>query len=285
MNKSDQKFSLQSYRTPELFETVKELVSIPGAFRKLAGWCMFGGFVMLIIAVVAFFSGWIQGLWAVFFCAYSLFFGVVGGLAVGIADVIRRSSAGMLKLVDLLFGVTEQVAKDFRNLSSGDQKLPPTRELVQMVYADVILPVVENAVGGMLGFLGQPVLWIYRQSLGRAVHAAIKLIPVEATKEEEQKLEEAKDGMKNVAGAIAQREEKILGNLQKARKAVAGIGGTLRAVVMIPCYIVFTLLLLVLIVPFVVLILLSSGTPPAEPETAMRVTVDALRQSRAYASH
>lgn len=130
-----------SYRTPEIAETIGELVSFVGLFRSL-----------VIVPLIVGLTGAAIVCWLLF-TAENMTQAIsvppivgVGTLVLAtvgaIAETIRRCLVNMIRLVDLLLEATGRIAIDMRSVSSGERTLPGAARLTREVYAHVLLPLV-----------------------------------------------------------------------------------------------------------------------------------------------
>lgn len=124
---------------------------------------------MILVVVFLKLMGNLTIIWTSLFEVYAIPAGSLGGLALGIAEFIRRSLRNMTKLVDLLLETTKPIANDSRGLYAGDKKMPPTRDVVNDVYYHVILEAIRGAAFQVFGLLGRPVYCCYHLSLNQFV--------------------------------------------------------------------------------------------------------------------
>lgn len=237
------------YRTPELIETVVEIVSLPGAFREIINW-VFYGLIGLAMAVVA--ALWLTDnltlFWTALFQSYSVPAGMVGGLAVGIAEFVRRSFNNMSKLVDLLLTTTAVVSRDLRDVSSGQKTMPPTRDLIHDVYEQVILIVLREVLGTLFGIIGRPVYWLYRLTLCRFVKQVIRFIPGD------HEVEGSSLGttLVSAAGVVADQQTGIEVTLRWVNEKLQQVGGWIKLLVLTPCYVVLSCVVTAILSPILI---------------------------------
>ena len=234
------------YRSAELVDTIAEIISLPNALFGVIKWA-FIGLCCLAIAVYSIlaFNGNLNLLNAALFEAYAIPAGLIGGVAFGISNFVRRSLDNMSKLVDLLFNVTKQIAGDVTGLSTGDKEMPATRDLVDDVYHHVILHCLKSSTTKIFGIFGMPVYWLYYLTLNRMVRYAIAFIPKA----------EANQIAKETIQAVAEAESdgsKISTVLIWAQKQVQAITGKARWVVLMPCYLILSAIVVFLLSPLAV---------------------------------
>ena len=242
----------KKYRSPELAESVTEIVSVGAKF--VGGLkTMFFAFVAFLLLVGILF--WIKGGFATFTLAfgYSIFAGAAFSLVMAIASVVKRSLSEMEQLVGLLFSTTNQIAQDVSSLGQGDVALPSARELVEGVYGDVLLPAVEQVVASSLGFVGSPLLFAYRMTLGRIVRKTIKLLPDSALAENKEQLKSKADAIMENLKTVSDEQSQIKKTLTWAQDHLGDVSAKASFLVLLPCYVIATVIVVVVLVPLVVL--------------------------------
>lgn len=253
------------YRTPELFKTISDLLSVSEKAGQVAWWSM----VVCVSVVAAFIILTFQTtpLLVVILCAgYLVPAGWSAGLILGLAEIVRRSANGLLLIVDLLLAETANIANDVRGLRGGTQQLPPPGVLVDKVYHQVIYPIIEEVVTSNLGFVGRPLLWFYRVSLDRMVKIVIRrFVPdsYDQIPDDNPDLEVTKK-LVETASAIEANEDGITSGLNWTRGKVKSIGSWLKLLIVMPCYAMFAMAFIILVLPAVVAWYLTSAPPAAE---------------------
>ncbi|MGI9470241.1 MAG: hypothetical protein ACR2NZ_01830, partial [Rubripirellula sp.] len=175
MAKQKTQLDFAKYRTPDLITTIADIVGLPGAVAGIMKWALLCVAVLVIVVAFALkLSGNMTLMWTAIFEIYSAPAGTLIGLTLGMAEFVRRSLTSMTKLVDLLLETSAQVAIDVQRLSAGDTEMPPTRDLVEDVYEQVILVITREVLGSMFGFFGKPVYWLYHVTLNQMVRIAIR---------------------------------------------------------------------------------------------------------------
>ena len=255
MESGDQRaatIDFKKYRTPELAVSVTEIVDVRGKLASgfKTAFFSFTGFLLLV--GVAF---WWRGNLATFSLAigYSLFAGAVFSLVMAIAGAVKRSLAEMEQLVGLLFSTTSQIASDIASLGTGSTTLPSARKLIEGVYGDVLLPTVEQVVAKSLGWIGTPVLFAYKLTLGRVVRFAIKCVPDTAFAADEDQLNERAQQVMAELESISDEKENTDKALNWAQRQLEYIGTKARFLVMLPCYIISVAIVVIVLIPLAIL--------------------------------
>lgn len=185
---TNNKIELSKYRTPELYTSILDLVSLPGAVASLFLWT--SGivlFLMLTTFGILYFTGHLytdgqfhleaSGIIAI----YVILAGGIFGLAVSLVRLLHQSLQDMIAVAQLSLKVSSHIAGDYHGWKSGTIEAPQPREFVQSVYDQVILPTVEEVLVSQLGFLGRIPIVAYESTLGRIVRQVIvRFIPAEA---------------------------------------------------------------------------------------------------------
>lgn len=231
------------YRTPKLISTIADIVSIPGAIGSIRKWVVIGvgGLILFVVFWLKVTDSMTLFWWAAFE-AYSVPAGALAGLAIGVAEFIRRSLNNMTQLIDLMLETTMQVAVDAQGLTSGETEMPPTRDLVEDVYEQVILEITKEVLDSMFGFLAKPIYGLYHVTLNQLVRITIKLIPgtTEVTPELTEKIE--------MASRLTDDQGRVIRSLRWTQQKLAGIGGWIKLLVILPCYsIVFVIIGLIVL--------------------------------------
>ena len=263
MRKQKTQIDFKKYQTPELVETIVDIISIPGAMKSLFKWAVYGLLgLTLMVGFILWLTGNLTFIWTTLFELYSIPAGTLGGVALGIAEFIRRSLNNMTRLVDLLLETTARIATDIRDLSSGDKEMPPARDLVQDVYEQVILVTLKQAISMVFGFFGGPIYWLYHLTLNQFVRVAIqRLLP----KSESTKTAEQLASTLAVAGTATDEKGVVVSSLRWTQDKVGMIGGWLKLLVMIPAYCVLAFIIGIILAPLALTWWwFFSGTPPIE---------------------
>jgi hypothetical protein len=265
------KIDFKKYRTEELYSSVVGLINIRGLFFNSI---YYVGVVAFVVALVCGALFWARGSllsWALIE-SYCGLFGFVMGVLFAIAQTIRLSLDNMLKLVDFMMGVTRQVAEDTSNVATGDTRLPTSTELVQGVYYDVFTPIIERAIKEQFWILSRPILFVYKMTFARIVRLVIGKMPPESVE-----LNDAGQAIQQKAVALSstvvEKESAIISTLSWTENAISGIGGWLKMLVMMPCYVFCIVIGLLAMIPLVVAWYLTGKTPePEEAEAAIQIS-------------
>ena len=252
MPETAQKLDFKKYRTPELAASVTEIVDVWGKFA--AGFlAMFGTFVIFLLLAGLLFWNKGNGIQFGLTIGYSIFAGGIFGLAMAIVWTVKQSLSEMEQLVQLLFSTTNQVAQDVTRLGQGSLELPSARKLVEGVYGDVLLPVVEQVVASSLGFLGTPLLFAYRVTLGRVARTAIRLVPDTALAESDSSIEAEGQAIMSNLSEISDRKSQILTTLIWAQNQLSGLGTKAKFLVLLPCYVISVVAVSAVLLPLIIL--------------------------------
>ena len=240
--KQKTEIDFSKYRTPELIETISNIISLPGALKSIFMWAFYGllGLVFVVSALL-YFSGNMTFLTTAITELYAIPAGAVGGFAVGCAEFVRRSIGNMQKLVNLMLEITAQVTSDVVALSTGDKELPPPRDLANDVYEQVILKTLKEACGAVFGLLGTPVYWFYHLTLNQLVRVAINRVV--SNKKVEATAPKVLASTLSTVGSVAKEDGMMVSSLRWTQGKLDTIGGWIKFLVMIPCYIVLSIVI------------------------------------------
>ena len=247
---STSKIDFKKYNTPELATGVAEIVDVRGKLLTAFGMLFIGFAIFMLLAGILF---WGKENFLTFgvSIAYSIVAGAVFSLAMAIVYVVNRSLAEMEQLVQLLFSTTNQVGQDVSRISDGTTELPSARELVEGVYGDVLLPTVEQVVAQSLGFLGRPLLFAYRMTLGRVVRTTIKMLPDSALVESGESVDSKAQKIVGNLKEISDEKSQILSILTWAQSHLESLGAKAQFLVLLPCYLIAGVAVLVIMIPLI----------------------------------
>lgn len=251
--------------------TVADLISLPGKLKTVIRWTLIGCLILLAIVAVVFFHR-LPWLLLAALHGYAFPAGLIAGLFFGIAEMIRRSMNGMLLIVDLLLKTTSDIATDARSLQSGEQTLPPPGELVHAVYKQVIYPIVEQVVPEAFGWLGWPILFVYRLTLDRLVRIVIRRFVSADFDDNEQAKQAIQKSVVAATTPLATNQGVIESTLLWARGKVETVGLGLKLLVMLPCYLIFAMVVGLVLLPIIVVAFLYEAIAGGEEVVTMVVS-------------
>ena len=252
------------YRTPDLITTISDIVGIPGAIAGIMKWALLCvAALVVIVGVTLKLSGSMTLMWTAILELYSAPAGTLIGLTIGIAEFVRRSLTSMTKLVDLLLETSAQVAIDVQGLSAGETEMPPTRDLVEDVYEQVILIILREVLGSMFGFFGKPVYWLYHVTLNQMVRIAIRFLPSDAAPPED--LPESLETLSNLSA----EQGRVVSSLRWTQAKLHHVGGWVSLFVMVPCYALASLMISITLLPLWIAwwYLMTRGQDSPDPVT------------------
>lgn len=97
------------YRTPELVESIVEILSLPGAFRSIVKWGFFGLIVLVVVVAAVNATGDNRTMKFIVLGPVVVSTGFVVGLLLGAAEFVRRSLNNMIRLIPKDDNETEAV--------------------------------------------------------------------------------------------------------------------------------------------------------------------------------
>ena len=153
--------------------------------------------------------------------------------------------------------ITDKVSTDYEQIQTDKQRLPSGGELVEQVYDGVVMPVIEQVVAGAFGFIGTPLLWIYRRTIGSAVRYLVKHAHrKKMTIEDEHDLAQ---GTKFSLAAADRYSDTIQTYTSSTSEVVGNIGRTIRFYLMLPMYTLFIVSLALATIPILVVLYIASA--------------------------
>ncbi|MEZ6044686.1 MAG: hypothetical protein R3C11_03700 [Planctomycetaceae bacterium] len=246
------KLDLSRYRTDQIASRVAEILSVPRAIRTLFNtW----GFVVLVLLITNFVLNGLGGhnwyIWIISF-VYVLFITVPLGLCLGLIRVATDLLDRTELLLRLILETSVQVAHDYQKIREEGVRIPSAGEIVAHVYEHVVLPAAESAVSKSFGFLGRPLLWIYRYTIGKGVRYLIARIQSESvTEAEEIEIEQLATDAIEAIGENNSRIESILNGAMSYTQSVAGV---LRRIALRPLIILFVIVSTLALLPLLILL-------------------------------
>lgn len=253
------KLDLARYRTSGLVGNLVELISVPHALRRVIVVMLYLGVAVCGTVALVFIRAELSGIGWLILCGYSLIAGFGLGILLGFLRVLSRALVSIEELLKIALKITENAADDCANLQSGSSRMPSAGELVEQVYEDVLVPTMEEAVSEAFGFIGRPILWLYRRSIGAAVCYVIKkMAQLSTTKEQDAATVEATK--QNIA-ALAKYPEYIRNYTKQAAEFVNHVSQRVRFYATLPLYIAFYVCLFMASVPILILRFFATGEP------------------------
>lgn len=239
------KIDFKKYRTPELFEALSSLIDWRGTILSGYKNAMFGtlaidaitSVLLCTITYLTQFSDWrLMLLFGIVLIA-GVFCACPGGIFYSIAYFISRSLDNMLKVVDLLLETTKKVARDMDAVRTGESEMPTAKELVQGVYLEVFLPIIEKVISDQLSIFARPALFLYRLTFGRLMRLVIKILPERGLEKlHGSDLQETADAVTGAMVGVAATEPLIVAALDWTQKRILKLGRWAKFLVLLPCY-------------------------------------------------
>lgn len=245
------KLDLSQYRTGPLVERLVEVISLPLALLRVVLTMVVLAIAMPIACYLVLPMEDFSTMMSAGAYLYSIVFGFVLGLLLGIVRVVAIAMRSVEEVLNIILQLTAQAAGDYEHLQSGSKRMPSGGELMQQVYDEVALPAMEKAAGKAFSFLGAPIFWVYRRTLGSAVRFVIT--SVAGKESDEQENDKISTAAESGLAAVAKYSDRIQRFTSAASGIVSGISRRIRVVAMTPLYVIFTGFVLIGTVPLVVM--------------------------------
>ena len=176
MKEPPSEIDVSRYRTNEVVTRIAEVLSIPYATREVARRTLIAWICTAVTGASFITLGGVTGtLWLVL-TAYALILGLPIGLAFGLLRLAERTLSRVEELLGVILELSEQVARDCQGVLAGTTCPPTAGQLIEMVYKTIVQPVVEAAAEANAGFLGGGLVWVYRQTVDRAVRVLLRRV-------------------------------------------------------------------------------------------------------------
>lgn len=252
-----EKLDFAKYRSDELGDSLAELISVPGRIITIV---RMAALVIALTAICCYLVRVFAELSLIpslLVCAYSLVMAVYFGVSLGILRVISKALQNIESILQIVLDTTVQVAQDYEQTRTGRMQLPSGGELVEQVYAIVIVPALERAVAKSFRFLSRPILWLHRRTIGAAVHKlVIRVNRSLCTTEEEPQ---------TAVGVAANSEQfktwfaGVVTFTATASRIAANLGRRLRTYAMLPLYLMFGISVAIAAIPVVAVVYFLGG--------------------------
>ena len=244
------------YRTEDLVGQLIEIISVPGAIRKV--FKTIGYAIVLTAIACALLRAYYELTllpWLVA-TAYCMVAAVLLGGLLGILRVIRAGLENVQGILGCTLDITRMAADDYQKLGAAEARLPSGKALLVLVQHKVVEPSLEKALKSAFGKLSIPLMWAYRSSLGRAISAINRRLskPMDAQDKEQQASRSTLDALKG----LNHYSERIESFAIDASKVINSLGQRLRFYAMFPLWVLYAVLLLVITLPLSVLLYLGA---------------------------
>lgn len=247
---SPAKFDFAKYRSDELAESLAELISVPGRFLKVIRTTA----VAIVLAVIACYliRTWSELSLIPFLlvCAYSLVISVWLGVNLGVLRVISTALQNIESILKIVLEKTVEVAQDYDRTRSGELELPTCGELVELVYREVLVPVLERVVSRSFYFLAKPIRWCYRRTIGAALHKLVSRANRSSTSRAQE--QESAAAVAVEPESSESYVERVVRFTSRALDIATNLGRRLRTLAMLPLYIALGVSLTIAAIPVVV---------------------------------
>jgi hypothetical protein len=155
------KLDLSKYRTGELAAQIIELISVKGAIKRLGGSTIIMEFVVMLTVGALFYFSNLSYIWWVFLGGYCLAAGFLFGMALGFLRIVSAALRNIEAILRINLQIARSAVADGADLYDGKTEPPSGGELIEQVHDEIIWPVIEEVIGGTLGMLGKPLIWVY----------------------------------------------------------------------------------------------------------------------------
>lgn len=244
------RIELSRYKTDELVSRIVEILSIPEAILMVLRTTVFAVVCLIAANSLIYTLGDHSRLLWLFSSVYAIAIALVLGFGLGLIRVASSFLSRVEGLLQLTLKISRAVSEDSRAVSGGEKRMPSASEIVEHVYEEVIMPTVESVVSKTFGFVGKPLLWLYRRTIGGGVRLLITRIKTESlTDSERTDIEQDADGLIHDVGENSSSIERAIDGAMGYTSAATG---ALRKILLKPMRIVFSLVCVVAIIPLVV---------------------------------
>lgn len=247
---SESPIELSRYKTDELVSKIAEILSVPEAILTVVRTTIIA--LLCLLAVNSVVNGLGDSTWLPWLLSsvYATAIALVLGFGLGLIRVASSLLSRVEALLHLTLETSRAVSEDFRAVSGGEKRMPNATEIVEHVYDEVIMPAVETVVSQTFGIIGKPLLWVYRRTICEGVRFLIKRMKTESVSEEERAdIEQETESLIRDVGENASSIERAI---DSAMGYTSTVTESLRKILLKPMCVVFTLVVVVALIPLVV---------------------------------
>lgn len=259
-NGQARKFDFSKYRSRDIVDKLSEILNIRGSFSNVVRTAAYLEFALFVVFIaICILISDLAILEAVFLSVLILLVGIVLGVPLGLLRVVHKSLANIEGVLTILLDSSNHAALDFAAMRSGDVEIPSGKEIVTGMYEQVIMPSIEEVVAEAFGFLGKPILWMYRKTIGAAVNRLLIAAHVEehGVTDERISAEELNTAeVDQAVQALSDEAKPALRFIDSAKSVVKSIAGGLRSYAIRPLYFVFWCLLILALSPIAIYIVM-----------------------------
>jgi hypothetical protein len=238
---SDIDFS--AYVRPDLFSSVEKILGVRESLFYCVRVAAFSWLVMLGI------TGWWlheQGWTILVSTVFAV--GIVGFLTsvlLGVILTVRRLLDEIVHLLDISLEIVGRVMLDIADVQDRGLALTAATVL-EGVSNEIIVPTIESVINAKLGFLGKPILWVYRGTFVRVTKQAARIL-VKYGETIDNRFAEEGDKSFAFGDTVEVGAEWSHQFISVAREFASGSARRVKLVLFLPFWALFGLLLVLLI--------------------------------------
>ena len=241
---------LSRYRTQELTERIVSILSVPESLRTVASTTRLALVAAVVANALLFAAGGGAMLPWLLTTVYAILGAVVLGATLGLLRVATSLLTRSQDALGLMLDTSRDIASDYRQVQTGEKRMPPAPDIVEHVYDTVVLPTIETTVSKSLGIVGPPLLWTYRCTLGGCVRYLIKRMKIESLSREDQ--DKVVSKAEGVFGELEGNAAGIEAALASADGYVSYATSMLRKFILLPLQVLFVAVATVAVIPILV---------------------------------
>jgi|GEM_PF-4698649 len=242
---------LSHYVDDKLVDRVLDMFGTPAQVMDLLKCVFWFAFLVPIAAFLYLKATGVVGIWSWVALVYAGLAGLFLGTIAAALWFARSIVAKSLALATLTAERSRLAVSDMRKVESGTMVVPSSGQLVVQMYEQVILPTLEHVIGEKFTYLKTPVLFLYRNSIGRIIRFALARLVVGVTSEERkgELATEVMDEMNAQQSMLAGLEEDVIRIEDFLRKADASF---FNRAVLAPFVILFGVLAGLIVLPILI---------------------------------
>jgi hypothetical protein len=245
----DAKIDLSRYQTREIASRVAEILSVPGSVRTVVGTTLaviillgITNTILYMVSSQAIFPGLVSSI-------YALVIATILGFGLGLLRVtmllIQRSES----LMQLTLETSREVAKDVQEINRGGKNMPDAAQIVEHVYDGVIVPAMEASVAQSFGFVGTPLLWIYRRTIGGGIRYLITRIKTSTLSDDE--ATEIEHDTQRAMRDITSQQNNIEWVVKNSMSYTKYASGLLKKFLLRPAQLIFAIIAIAAVIPLI----------------------------------
>jgi len=178
---------------------------------------------------------------------YSVIAAIILGLGGGLIWLANSILTDAKEIVRLTLQQSQKAADDIAEIKDGSVIIPTGRELIEQIYGELLLPIIEQVIAESFGVIGKPLLFTYRLTIGRSINFVIRKTAAAFAKVDT--IESAPQKLKSSLEDQATMIDELQEFAAQAETTFNKYNHLLRQLIIIPLIVIFIVLIILLSLP------------------------------------